>query len=107
MNYGKAVKIARAVAGMSQRDLALKAKLDASHISLIEKGERKPSVDAVERLAKALGIPQHLFALLGTEPGDLRNIDAPELNRISESLARYLIGEIRPRESSRRRNPAA
>jgi transcriptional regulator with XRE-family HTH domain len=107
MNYGKAVKIARAVAGMSQRELALEAKLDASHISLIEKGERKPSVDALQRLAKALGIPQHLFALLGAEPSDLRNIDGPELGRISESLARYLIGEIRPREHSRRSNPTA
>jgi transcriptional regulator with XRE-family HTH domain len=107
MNYGKAVKIARAVAGMSQRQLAEQAKLDASHISLIEKGERKPSVDAVHRLARALGIPQHLFDLLGAEPRDLRNVDAPELSRISESLARYLIGEMRPRERSRRRNPAA
>jgi transcriptional regulator with XRE-family HTH domain len=107
MNYGKALKIGRAVAGISQKELASKAELDPSHVSLIEKGQRKPSVGAVHKLAEALEIPEHLFTLLAAEPNDLRNIDAPELGRISESLARYVIGETRSREKSRRRNPAA
>ncbi len=107
MNYGKALKIGRAVAGISQKDLAKKADLDPSHVSLIEKGERKPSVGAVHRLAQALEVPEHLFTLLAAEPNDIKNIDAPELSRISETLARYLIGESHTRGNPRRRNPAA
>jgi len=71
MDYGKALRIARAIAGLQQKELAELAGIDPSHISLIEVGKRKPSVDMVEKLAKALQIPEHLFTLLAAESEDL------------------------------------
>lgn len=47
MNYGKAIRVARAIAGMEQKQLAAKANLNPSHISLIEKGARRPSTRAI------------------------------------------------------------
>ena len=91
MNYGRALKIARAVAGLTQKEIARAASLDPSHISLIEAGRRKPSLTTVEKLTRALKIPNHLFTLLASEPADLNIADPQELARVSESLTRLLL----------------
>ena len=46
MDYGKALRIGRAIAGLQQRELAELAEIDPSHNSLIEVGKRKPSSSA-------------------------------------------------------------
>lgn len=91
MDYGKALRIARAIAGLQQKELAEIAELDPSHISLMEKGKRKPSVGTVQRLAKALQIPEHLMVLLAAEPQDLDIEDPKELQRSVHSLAQLLL----------------
>jgi transcriptional regulator with XRE-family HTH domain len=106
MNYARALKIARAISGVQQKELAKTAGLDPSYLSLIEMGKRKPSLAAIEKLTSALGIPNHLFTLLASEPKDLKTADTTELNRASESLARLLIshGQTKPRTKSKRRS---
>jgi transcriptional regulator with XRE-family HTH domain len=91
MDYGKALRIGRAIAGLQQKELAELAEIDPSHISLIEVGKRKPSVDMLKRLAKALQIPDHLFTLLAAEPEDLDVEDPKELERATQSLAQLLL----------------
>ena len=91
MDYGKALKIARAIKGVQQGEVALKADLDPSYVCLLEKGKRKPSLETIERLSSALGIPTHLFSLLATEEKDLKKADAEELVRVGESLARLIL----------------
>ena len=41
---------------MTQEELAYNAELDYSYINQIENGKRNPSMEAVERIAKALGV---------------------------------------------------
>jgi transcriptional regulator with XRE-family HTH domain len=92
MDYGKALRVARAISGLQQKELADRAELDASYLSLIEVGKRKPSLSAISKLSKALGLPQHLFMLLASEPDDLNLADPNELQRAAESLAQFLVG---------------
>ena len=43
---------------LTQEELAKRAKVTRSHLSLLEAGHRKnPSLDVLKRLAKALGVP--------------------------------------------------
>jgi transcriptional regulator with XRE-family HTH domain len=91
MDYGKALRIARAVSGLQQQELAERAGLNASHISLIEKGSRKPSVAAIEKLSRALSIPESLFTMLAAESGDVSGINEGELEGIGRYLARFVI----------------
>jgi len=91
MDYGKALRLARAIAGLQQKELAEIADLDPSHISLIEKGKRKPSVGTLGKLARALQIPEHLMVLLAAEPQDLDIKDPEELQRATSSLAELLL----------------
>ncbi len=101
MNYGKALKIARAIAGLTQKEVAAKASLDPSHLSLIESGRRNPSIATVEKLCRALNIPNHLFTLLASEPADLNAADPQELAKISESLTRLVLHHVDKPKSPR------
>ena len=91
MNYGKALRIGRAIAGVEQKQLASLAGLNPSHISLIEKGSRKPSIRAIAKLCHALQIPEPLFNMLAAEASDLRGIEEQEFERIGVYLAKFLI----------------
>jgi transcriptional regulator with XRE-family HTH domain len=107
MNYGKALKLARALANLNQKDLAERAGLDPSHVSLIEKGTRRPSLIALEKLSTALGIPSDLFVLMAAEKDDLKLRDPEELQRALESMARLLLQHVPPKPKPPRKNRRA
>lgn len=53
---GEAVRTARKERGFSQEKLAEKADLSTVFISRIERGVESPSVDNLQKIAKALGV---------------------------------------------------
>lgn len=91
MNYGKALRIARAASGLRQQELAKKAGLTSSYISLVEMGKRNPSVGAIRKLSRALEIPPHLLTLLATESKDTDLVDPTEITNLGDSLLRLLL----------------
>jgi transcriptional regulator with XRE-family HTH domain len=108
MNYGRALKIARALAGLEQKELASRAGVDASHISLIEQGKRNPSVITIEKIAGGLGMPYHVLTLLAAESQNLKNIKQSEISSLAEFIARTLLthedtGATKPRRTRPRR----
>ena len=106
MNYGKALRIARAIAGLGQNELASAAGLDASHISLIEKGTRKPSIRAITKLCRAMQIPEPLFNMLAAESNDLQGIEEEDFQQIGIYLARFLIRSDHQRRQTKRKPKA-
>lgn len=46
----------RAEAGLSQEELAHRADLDRTYISLVERSKRNLTVDALDRIASGLGV---------------------------------------------------
>lgn len=52
---GQLVKEQRTVLGISQEELGLRANLDRTYISGVERGVRNPSITAVVSLASGLG----------------------------------------------------
>jgi transcriptional regulator with XRE-family HTH domain len=55
--FGVVLKKHREEKGISQEVLAEKADIHPTHVSLIERFERNPSLNVAESLAQALGIP--------------------------------------------------
>jgi len=53
---GRHVRRLRVAAGLSQEVLAVDAKLEASHLSRIERGLSNPTFDVLARLAEALHV---------------------------------------------------
>jgi transcriptional regulator with XRE-family HTH domain len=53
--FGNVVRRRREAAELSQEALAAKAGLHRTYISLLERGQRMPSIEVVRKLAVALG----------------------------------------------------
>lgn len=50
------MKRLREAKGLSQEDFSFEAKLHRTYISGVERGVRNPTVEVLERIAKALGV---------------------------------------------------
>lgn len=90
MNTGRAIRVLRAARGLQQRDLAERAGLDPSYVSLIESGKREPSESAIEAIAGALNTPVSLVELLAAEAEELRGIGPTQARRLGLALARAM-----------------
>ena len=63
---GEAIRIQRSARRMSQLDLAAKSGLHRSYVSDLERGGRNPTVQCIERIARALEMPiSELFERAG------------------------------------------
>ena len=87
MNYGRALRVARAARGMSQKDLAARAHIEPSYVSLLEAGKRgNPSSRLLKQIADALGVPLDLLILLAAEDSELRGVTTTEAARLGEAM---------------------
>lgn len=65
-NLGRIIKQQRARVLLTIRELAVKSGISTSHLSRIERGERSPSANVLQRIAKPLGFNEaELFMLAG------------------------------------------
>lgn len=55
--FGDRVRAIRLHKGLSQEELARRAKIDRTYIGGIERGERNAGIKNVHRIADALGVP--------------------------------------------------
>lgn len=53
--FGQVVREVRTEVGISQEELADRAQLHRTYVSLLERGKRNPSLNVVQALATALG----------------------------------------------------
>lgn len=91
MNYGKAIRIARSIADISQGELAERSGLDRSYLSLIESEKRKPTIETLQNVSKALEIPFHLLTLLATEKEDTKRINEEQVLGLAKQLTHLLL----------------
>jgi transcriptional regulator with XRE-family HTH domain len=92
MDYGRAIRIIRTAHGLTKADLARELSIGASHLSLIERGKRFPSVALLDEISSVLRTPPHLLALLASDPGDLDDPEnAEQVAQLARSLVRLLV----------------
>ena len=66
---GRVIRKYRESAGLSQEALAAESGLHRTYISLVERGHRNISVDALSQIAEALGVyPSRLMSDAENEP---------------------------------------
>lgn len=78
MELGSAIKICRERKGFSRSELAEKAELSTSYLSLLENNKRDPAFSKVEKIAAALGVPVSVLLFLATNKAEIESIN-PEL----------------------------
>jgi Zn-dependent peptidase ImmA (M78 family)/DNA-binding XRE family transcriptional regulator len=104
MSIGERLKIARTLAGLSQRDLAERAEVSAMAISKYERDQDTPSSPVLIRLAQSLGVKVEYFfrpvEVKLTAPAYRKRMALSEhergriLARIQEWIERYIEVEI-------------
>jgi transcriptional regulator with XRE-family HTH domain len=90
MEYGRALKICRAAVELSQQDVAKRAGITKSYLSLVEGGKRSPSLATLEKICKAMRVPPHLVMLLAAGPQEIPGPEREKLGEVAESLLRLL-----------------
>ena len=83
MNIAHALKICRAAKKLSLDELAARADLSQSYLSMIESGKREPTLATVTKIAAALGVPTPIVLFLASEKGELEGLDPETSNRLS------------------------
>jgi transcriptional regulator with XRE-family HTH domain len=78
MHLGSAIKFCRNQRGLTQPELAERAGVSASYLSILERGKRDPSFSIIEKIARALDLPLSLLIFIATDPAEISGL-APEL----------------------------
>jgi transcriptional regulator with XRE-family HTH domain len=97
MNFGRAIRTARAARHLTQKALATKSGLDPSYISLLEANERQPSTETLANIAESLQVPVYLLVLLASDRQDLKGISPTE----AKALAKQLLSLLTASEESK------
>jgi len=86
MNYDKAIRTIRESRKLTQRQLADFANVTPGYISKIEKGERVPTLEVLEKICNRTNVPLALLTLIASssERFDADTID--DLKLIQRSL---------------------
>ena len=67
MNVGSVLRKRRAELGLRQKHVAERVGITEDYLGLIERGQRSPSTDLLDRLARELGVPVS-WLILESEP---------------------------------------
>jgi transcriptional regulator with XRE-family HTH domain len=84
MDIGKAIKLCRTQKGWTQVKLSKRTGIATSHLSMIERNQRDPSIKALQALASAFGMPLNVLVFLAAGPNDLGGVS----NELKEKLSR-------------------
>ena len=78
LTFARNIRMVRIHAGISQERMAAEAGLDRAFVGTLERGQRNVSIDNVELIAKAIGMPAH----------ELMNPELPQLRGLDSTLTR-------------------
>lgn len=99
MNLGRAIKLCRNQRGLSQQELAARAGVSASYLSLLEQNKRDPTLSTIEKLALAVGVPVGVLVFIAAEKDDLAGIGPDLAEKLSFTALTFL------RESNDKQSP--
>ena len=83
MNFGKSIKLCRQQKSLKQAELAFKADISTSYLSLIERNERDPTLSTIKAIAGALDVPPSILMFLSADQNDLDSLGADVAEKLS------------------------
>jgi transcriptional regulator with XRE-family HTH domain len=90
-DYAKAFRIIRAAFGLKQTEIAARIGVTPSHLSLIESGDRQPSLRVINSVAAELEIPTVLITLLASSADEITRRPEQDVSDLSRVLLRLLV----------------
>lgn len=99
MNLGNAIRLCRAQRNLTQAELARRAKISESYLSLLEQGRRDPTFSTLTRIAKGLETPMSLLIFLAADSGELESLSEEVRDKLSAAIVNLL--KVSANESQR------
>lgn len=94
MDLGRAITRVRRLKKMTQAQLAQSAGVSVSHLCLVEKNKRDPSLQLVESLAKALGIPVSVLVFLAAEEVETPELEQQHFQSITDAIKGLMSNDV-------------
>jgi transcriptional regulator with XRE-family HTH domain len=95
MNIGNAIQLARTRRKLSQAQLAERAGMSVSYLSLLERSRRDPPLSTLQRIAGGLHVPLEILFFLGAEGTELSGINKDLAGQLA-AMALDLLNEPEP-----------
>jgi len=86
MNLGKTIQMCRKKKGLTQVELASLSNISVSHLCLLEKDKRDPSLSVVKAISDALKIPLSVLVLLASQHEDINELSEYQIEELSRNI---------------------
>lgn len=90
MNIGKSIKELRKRNNLTQVNFAKAIGVTGSYVSLIESGKKKPSLDVLEKISKALSTPLPVIFWFSVETTDIKEEKKEAYKILKHSIDRLI-----------------
>lgn len=110
---GQSIRILRTAKGTKAYELAASTRISTAYLSLIEAGQRQPSMAVLRRISTALDVPFATLVLLGTDDEESMTTTSEVAERLANTLRRMaeaegalkslLSSNGKPKDASKRR----
>ncbi len=87
---------------MTQSDLASKAGLSLSYLSLVEHNKREPSITSLKAIARGIELPLNLLFFVASDASEIQGLPEELQDKLSAVLLRLL---NEPRRDAQARLP--
>ncbi|WP_186109698.1 helix-turn-helix domain-containing protein [Burkholderia gladioli] len=99
MNLGRAITLCRKQRGWNQAQLAEKADISVSYLSLLEQNKRKdPTLSVIQKIAEALAVPSGILFFLAADQTELAGLPLDLQEKLSFT-ALQLLNEEPPEQA--------
>lgn len=91
MNLGRAITLCRKQRDLSQAELALRAGVSVSYVSLLEQNKRKdPTLSTIQKISEALNVPSGILFFLAADQTELAGLSSELQEKLSFAALRLL-----------------
>ncbi len=91
MNLGSAIRFCRQRRDLTQPELAERAGISASYLSVLEKGKRDPSFSMLQKIARGMDVPLSLLVFVATDPSEIQGLPAEVSEKLSAATMNLLM----------------
>jgi len=98
MDLGKSIRLCRTQRELNQLELADRAEISVSYLSLLERGKRDPVISTIEKIASALNIPVSILVFLATSADDSAVLGSELQEKLSYVALQLIKGSNPPTE---------
>ena len=86
MNLGHTITLCRKINCLTQAQLAAKSGFSVSHICLIEKGKRVPTLSTLKTLSDVFDVPVSVLVFLAARPDEIKELNESEFKDLSDTI---------------------